>query len=130
MPLVIYSPGVDAQTSTSVLFNAIDRKNWIYQPNLVRWRHRNRGPRESLKINQELSQTYYDLCRLSGRLEVVDTYLSFVINHLEEGGLTEGVEYNWRDDATPTNEDMELLGLQSLSAEIESLRKRVEVLED
>lgn len=126
MPLVVYSPGIDAQTAVTTLFSAIDKKNWVYQPNFVRWRHRSRGPRESLKINQEIGQTIYDIYTLHKRVNVVIDNLDFLADSIIDGGAVDGVDAAWESF---DEFDMELLGLETLSARVESLRKRVRQLE-
>jgi hypothetical protein len=128
MSLVEYSPGTDPQTVDSVLFTTLDKSDWVYQPNLVRWRHRSKGPRESLKINQEIGQTYFDLKVLMARLNIVNENLEFIVNQIQDGGEVEGTDFI-ADPDTPSEEPIVLLGLDVLGAEIESLRKRIEVLE-
>jgi len=129
MPLVVYSPGVNAQTAESVLFQPVDNTNRVHQPNFTRWRHRLRGPRESYKINLEMDQFYYDIQTLKIRYDIVRDNLDYITGHYTEGGAMTGVEVAWELDATPGEEDLVLEGLNNLSARIESLRERVRKLE-
>lgn len=119
-----YITGTGGTEQAIVTYSPIDKKSWIYQPNLVRWRHRSRGPRESLKINQEITQTYYDLYTLCNKLDVLASNHEFIIDIMVDGGEVEDVEVYW-DEQVP----MVLDGIDSLSADIEALRKRVRMLE-
>lgn len=113
----------------AVLYNTIDKRNWVYQPNFTRWRHRWRGVRESLKINTEISQFYYDATRLNTRVDEVNTQLAETIDLIDNGGSVEGVNFQWDTDATPNIEKLELPGMKEVALRAEKLRNRIRNLE-
>lgn len=51
-------------SSNNVLYQSINQPFLIFAPQLVRWRHRYRGPRESYKVNLEMQQFLYDTRKL------------------------------------------------------------------
>jgi len=114
-----------------ILFTDIDKKLWFRQPNLVRWRHMFRSPRQSLKINQELGQTHYDLSRINVRAEDNEEELESIKDYFFDGWDLDGlVDFDWYDDATPGEEPAYIIGLDEMSARIERLRDRIRSLEN
>ena len=113
-----------------VLYRTIDKRNWTHQPQLTRWRHRWRGNRESLKVNTEINQTFYDLTRLNTRAETVDSTLETNRDTIRDGGYLGGIDFQWASDATPTIEPVFLPGMDDVTTRIELLRKRIRDLED
>lgn len=101
-----------------------DKTLWLYQPNLVRWRARYRGPRESLKTNQEIMQTAYDLHRIEKRRQDLEELIDDRVDTLLLGSdLDDDVTYG--AGATP----MVLDGLSDLISRVERIRVSVEKLE-
>jgi hypothetical protein len=101
--------------------------NRVYQPSFVRFRHRYKGPRESLKINQEIGLYYTDLNQSLLRLDAVDAELDDQTQYLVSGG-------GGSDDVDYTNADAEtetyyVNGLEELAARTARLRNRVKSLE-
>jgi hypothetical protein len=90
-------------------------KTQLSQSNLSRARHRYRGPRESHKINLEITQFLYDVTRLY-QLTVTaeDTFHSHMLT-LTDGG-----------QAIP---DLDVVGLTELTIRTQRLRDRVLALE-
>ncbi len=113
----------------SELYSLVDKKRWIHQPNFTRWNHRYRGVRESLKINTEIHQAYYDLYRLEERADDILDYLEEKSELLTDGGYIDGVEFQISDDATPGISPMYLMGLDDMITTIENLRNRTKDLE-
>jgi hypothetical protein len=112
----------------SKTYSLTDKSTWIYEPNYVRRRHRYRGPRESLKFNQEISQLFYDLHRIKAKLEQVSTDATDFSSLLTDGGEIDGVEYSWDDDATPGTELVVLVGTEILAARIQRVQDRIKAL--
>lgn len=113
-----------------ILYSEIDKKFWFRQPNLVRWRHRFRSPRESLKVNQEMGQYHYDLSRVKLRNEQVEAEVDEIKENVFDGWDFDGdVDYNWSTDATPSASPAEIIGMDELAARIETLRNRIRGLE-
>lgn len=111
------------------LFDLRDLRYWVYQPSLVRWRHRYKGVRESLKVNQEIGQTLYDINSADYRLGNLRTSLEETVDLLINGGTVDGVTFNWLNDATPGDEDLVIPGFDQLVGDVENLRNRVRRLE-
>lgn len=111
------------------LYDLRDLRYWVYQPNLTRWRHRYKGVRESLKVNQEIGQYYYDIKNCDKRLDDLEDELDAYADLLINGGTVEDVQFNWLDDATPSVADLVIPGFDSLAGAIEGLRNRVRKLE-
>lgn len=112
-----------------VLYNTVDRSAWLYQPSLVRWRHRARGVRESLKMNQEMSQTSADINILDIRQTSVNTFLQQLLSDFDSGVTFQIVNYNWDTDPISADAAVTLIGLNNLSARIEGLKQKVRTLE-
>lgn len=113
-----------------ILYTDIDKKFWFRQPNLTRWRHKFRSPRESLKINQEIGQTHYDLHRVNLRSEAVSEEVDAMRENAFNGWDFDGdVDYDWSTDATPSASEAEFIGLNELVIRIEILRDRIRHLE-
>lgn len=112
----------------ATLYNEYDKNLWFYQPNLVRWRHRFNGPRESQKLNQEMNQTYYDLNRLETlKDDLLDTWEGY-LDLLIDGGDVDA-DLVWDPDATPSSEEITLLGLDEMAARVAVLKDQIERLE-
>lgn len=112
-----------------ILWSEIDKRDWTFQPQFTRWRHRWRGKRESLKINTEINQFYYDVRRLNSRSEDVSAALVENRSTIRDGGDVTGVEFQWTTDATPTIEPVQLDGMDNIISRIQQLRNRIEDLE-
>lgn len=67
--------------------------NVVYQPSFTRWRHRYRGPRESLKINQEIGQYYYDINVMRGKMDALDTEFETQVTNIMEGTTFDTIEW-------------------------------------
>lgn len=102
-------------------FSATNKRTWVYQPNYVRRRNRYRGPRESIKINQEASGMFFDLKAIAKHQNINNQSLIDNVNN-----IVNGVEY---DDVTWDDENLSLDGITILSSRLEELRKRVKALE-
>lgn len=124
MALQRYVSGEESEAVSPVMYSDIDKRSWVYQPNFVRWRHRSRGVRESLKVNQEITQLIYDLRVCMAKIEILRSNLEYLADLLVEGGTMEA-DVNW----SGSDEDLELIGIEALSAKFESLRRRVSKLE-
>lgn len=112
------------------LYTETDRRFWFYQPNLVRWRHRWRGPRESLKINQELGQTVFDIYNLKQKKDSLRKTTQLYLDYYLDGwDFDSNIDFNWELDAEPSDSAAEFIGYSELIARVESLRKRVKRLE-
>ena len=112
----------------ATLYNEYDKNLWFYQPNLVRWRHRHNGPRESEKFNQEMNQTHYDLNRLETlKDELLETWEGYLDTIIDGGYLDASL--TWEIDGTPSTEDIYLLGLDEVAARVNVLKDRIERLE-
>ena len=104
------------------------RQGWIYQPNYVRRRHRFRGPRESLKINQEISQFIYDTNRLNDILDDNNTTLEANVETIVSGWDLDGIYVYNDSDATPSEQLIDFIGLDELISRVEQARRRVRIL--
>jgi predicted RNA-binding protein associated with RNAse of E/G family len=113
----------------ATLYSEIDKSDWYYQPNFVRFRHRYRGVRESYKINTEITQYYYDIRKIFNESESIrddlDTYSDIILN----GGTIDGCVYYEVLSATPIESNLELIGLSELAIRTEKLRNRTKILE-
>lgn len=94
------------------VYSELDKRAWSYSPNLVRWRQRYKGVRDSLKINQEASQILYDLYQLNLRISAL---LDAEEEHAEAlyGGKSDFEDVNYVYDATPST--YESVGFKDLS---------------
>lgn len=99
------------------------------EPNLVRWRHRLRGPRESLKFNSETRALDLDFDTLYTDITTQSELHSANDDVIEDGGAVTGVYETW-DDATPTEEPLVLDGIDSLALQVALLRDRIIRLEN
>lgn len=114
-----------------ILYTDIDKKFWFRQPNFIRWRHMFRSPRNSLKINQEMGQTHYDLARINVRVEDVTELKDELIDKLYGGwDLDDEITYDWNTDATPYGLLVDLPGIDEMATRVEALRNRIRNLED
>lgn len=112
----------------SKTYDLRDIRYWVYQPNLVRWRHRFRGVRESLKFNQEIGQYYFDINNARTKMEDVESTQRDNVDLVLDGGTVEDVSI-MIDDATPSVEDMILPGFESLSGTFARIHNRIRSLE-
>lgn len=106
-------------------YTAVRIDNRVYQPNFVRWRHRFRGPRESLKVNQEIGQYRYDLNKSLKRLDDLDAALETMSDLFVNGGSVEGVTFT-EDGET---EAVVIAGFEDLSGRLAHARDRIRVME-
>lgn len=101
-----------------------------YTSNLTRWRHRYRGPRESLKINTEIAQFRHDIWRIHKEVNKNEDNLDPRIETLVDGGTVDNLTALWSDDATPSLDVMTLPGLDELQRRVEAMRRRIYDLEN
>jgi len=116
-----------------LFFSLIDKRFWVYQTNLVRWRHRFRGVRESLKVNQEIGQYFYDISKADRKIRDLNSDYIGVRGVSLDGGDIVGIGYSWYDDAapaTPVTGSLSIDGFNEIDARIERLRNRIKILED
>lgn len=112
----------------SKTYDLRDIRYWVYQPNIVRWRHRFRGVRESLKINQEIGQYFFDINNARQKMTTVETTQEDNVDLVLNGGEVQDVGI-LIDDATPAIEDMILPGFESLAGSFARIRNRIRSLE-
>lgn len=105
-----------------ILYNEVDRTLWLHEPNLVRWRHRFRGVRESLKMNQEIGQTIYDLHILQIRRDGVSDIVEILWDDHEFGVEFAGVSVGEDDGIT-------IPGIFELAARTDSASKKIRIQE-
>lgn len=94
----------------------------LTEPQLTRWRHRYRGHRESLKVNTEGDQMKYDIHSLYAQLESLRERLMRNFHLLEQGGEVDAL---YSEDGG-AEDSVVLSGLDSIAAEIEALRHRLQ----
>lgn len=112
------------------LFNDIDKKFWFYQPNLTRWRHPFRSPRSSLKINQEISQSHYDIVRINKRTNDATDEISAIRSNVFTGwNFDNNVNHSDLEASTPSELPADFMGLSEMASRIEKLKYRVRSLE-
>lgn len=99
----------------------------LTEPQLTRWRHRLRGPRESLKHNVHADQIEFDIQSLYTLAAELQDKITDGFYLLEFGGDVDA-DVSW-DTATPTEEPVVIDGLETLVAEIARLRLRVAAME-
>ena len=99
----------------------------LTEPNFTRWRHRLRGPRESLKHNTHAAQAEFDFRTEYKQHADLKARMADGFNLIEFGGEVDADVY-W-DDATPTEEPIVIEGLETLVARVERLKLRVAALE-
>lgn len=103
----------------SLFYNEVDRKKWIYEPNLSRTRHRYRGNRESYKVNLEISQFVFDVNNIYKKMtNFLDTTMRYV-SYISRGSTILDIEYSG------TTEPNVMIGLLDMSSEVEELKNRV-----
>jgi hypothetical protein len=112
-----------------VLYNPVDITNWIQQPNLTRWRHRYNGVKESLKINQEIGQYYYDIHILETRHNSINDFLQILLDDVEYGVDYVQVQSNVGQPAYDQFEAISTTGMKDIITNLENLRQRVRDLE-
>lgn len=113
-----------------ILYSEVDKKFWFHQPNLIRWRHRWRSPRESLKVNQEIGAYHYDIARLNQRRKETDATIGEMIENLTYGwDMDNNVSFDWHSDDEPSEQPASLIGLEEMATRIERLRSRIRYLE-
>lgn len=113
----------------ATFYSTIDKRGWVYQPNFVKWRHTFRGPRSSLRFNQEIGQFLYDLQVAEANANTNETTLEDTVDKVENGFSDDSLQAGWSIDATPTGETFSIVGLLDLAADIDSVRRRLENLE-
>jgi len=79
--------------SIDVLYSETNKRSWILAPQLVRWRSRYRGQRESHKTNLEMQQFLFDIRRLYEALDFTNYTVSGNSVNLEFGINLDG--YYW-----------------------------------
>lgn len=99
----------------------------LTEPQLTRWRHRLRGPRESLKHNTQAMQIEYDLRTLYSDSAELRERMREGFELIEFGGSVDA-DILWDDD-TPVEEPIELVGLEDLVAETQRLMLRIAAME-
>ncbi len=113
----------------ALLYNEIDTKYFVYQPNMVRSRQRYKGPRDSAKINLEIQQYLYDMGKVYKRsAEVINDTVAYAAD-IVRGTTFDDIEFSWENDATPGVEPVFLEGFIDLAAKVEGLRQRIIKLE-
>jgi hypothetical protein len=98
-----------------VLYNPIDRRSFVSQPQLTSWNHRYRGPHESYKTNAEMSQLLYDVRKIYEHLKASRTKFDLQIDTLLDGGTF-----------VPT---VSVVGLDDLADRLDRLSRRILTLE-
>lgn len=113
----------------ATLYSLVDKTYWVYQPTSVRWRHRYRGTRESLKLNQEISQYVYDLKNIFSQINTNRSNLTEYATTIRDGGIVDDITaFEDPDAATPVMAEVELWGMDEMESRLEGLRNRVRVI--
>lgn len=110
---------------TPLTYDDVDIPNRVYQPTFIRRRHRYKGPRETLKINQEIGQYYTDLNQSRLKLETLEADLEEWTLNLTDGYYTDTVIVTIDDDPA----EYEILGIDTIASRVARLRNRVGALE-
>lgn len=111
-----------------ILYNTINRRLFISAPTLTRWRARHRGPRESYKINTEITQLLYDIRVLYEKYDTLADQLNYNADVLEHGlNLTQ--TFRWADATTPADTPIALPGINDIALRLSRLAQRVRALE-
>lgn len=111
-----------------ILYSTVNRRLFISAPTLTRWRARHRGPRESFKINSEITQLLYDIRVLYEKYDSLADQLNYNTDVLEQGlNLTQ--TYRWADATTPADNPIALTGVNDITLRLSQLAQRVRALE-
>lgn len=105
-----------------ILYSDTDKRFWLYQPQLTRWRHPFRGVRSSERINQEANQIQYDIYRLNQRSSDLNATIKDFTDKLLNG-------FDYSDSITSNVLDTNMPGIDELSTSVEMLRNRIRGLE-
>jgi len=114
----------------AVVYSEVDKSDRIYQPTSVRWRHRYRGPRDSLKTNTHIAQFYYDTNRLNRLHTITHNGTVEYVNLISNGGTVSGLEYLWSQDATPMEEQVVVESITDFASRLDKLKTRIRNLEN
>lgn len=114
-------------TTQTLYYQAIDRSDWVLQPQLTIWRHRYRGQHESLKVDTEINQVAYDIYRLYARTNNFQVNLSTDLQNIETGPVLTN-QYHWAKTNTTINASPP--GELSIVQRLQSLLMRVTYLEN
>jgi hypothetical protein len=102
----------------ALFYDEIDKKSFIYQPNMSRSRQRYRGPRDSQKINLEISQFLYDLNNINKK---TDEFILMTLRYsayVARGTIVDGIVYSGTSDNV-------IVGILEMASEIEDLKNRI-----
>lgn len=105
-----------------ILYSDTDKRFWLYQPQLTRWRNPFRGARNSERISQEANQIQYDIYRLNQRSSDLNDTIKDLSDKLING-------YDYSGSFLSNHWSTDLLGIDELSVKIENLRNRIRGLE-
>lgn len=119
----------DSLNYDGTFYSRINFESVTYQPSYTRVRHRYRGHRESHKINLEISQMYAELCTISRDTDEAEDNLEFYVNNILNG-VTYSSIYFTDQDATPTNENVSITGLNNFMGKLSALEQRIRRLEN
>lgn len=102
----------------TLIYKTYDKREHLNAPQYTRTKQRYRGPRESYKINLEISQLLYSLAGLSEQYENFQEELTDIGAQFLDGGELSNV---LDSDGDP----VVILGLNEIAAKIAQLRIRI-----
>lgn len=111
------------------VYSELDKSRWSYTPNLVRWRHRYRGVRESLKFNQTHSQMLFDIYNINNKQNTfMDTLEQHIVDLYQGKEDYTDVDYYYAE--TDMTDAYSATGIRDLNERLSILDRTLRRLEN
>ena len=106
----------------ALFYSEINKRSFVYQPNMSRSRQRYRGPRDSQKINLEISQFLYDVNNINKKTDEFTLMTLRYAAYVARGTIIDNISYSGTSDNV-------LIGVLEMASEIEDLKNRIVEME-
>lgn len=105
----------------ALFYQETEKQTWLYEPSSSRSRQRYRGPRESYKINLEISSFLFDVKNINKKMnQLIQSSLRYAA-YISRGADLDGASY--ADSFTS------LIGVLDMSSQVEDLKNRITEME-
>lgn len=119
----------DGTYNSSILYSLPSLvKLYFAQPQLIRTRQRYRGQKESYKFNLEIGQLRFDTIKLIEKYINMEAAHEIDISNLYDGVAFDNIQYTDYELSTPSDSDVLLEGIDSLSERVNRLTQRLKSL--
>lgn len=78
-------------------YSEVSYQDFVTQPQLIRWRSRYRGQRESFKMNSEMKAFQFDIAKLYHKMADISEAVTLDYNTLNKGGSFDDTSYTSED---------------------------------